>query len=368
MTNHSQRNTGLDVIRCVALFSVVAVHLFLNTGFYQEIVAGPVMQLFIYLRSALMISIPLFLMLSGYLLCSKKLSKSYYLRIIRILFVYVCTSIFCGIFRILVTKDGLTVLDAILGIFSFSTLSYSWYIEMYLGLFLLIPFLNILWHGLENQKQKQWLVLTLLVLTAAPSMVNIYRFDSFQWWLSPADNAEYHQLIPDWWSSIYPLTCYYIGSYLREYPLKMKHSRYLPLILLTIFLSGTFNYYRSHGSLFVWGLWQNWRSASSMALSILLFSWLEGGNYQKLGKIPGKVVSLISELSLGAYLFSQTFDLWLYPILNTLVPNVQARLPYILVAVPVVLTLSLAFSWVLHILYRDILAKAVDRWMEKRSV
>ena len=182
------------------------------------------MSFFLYVRSSLMISIPLFLMLSGYLLCHKTASVSYYLRLIRTLFIYVCASLLVAVYRIFIAKDGLTFAGAFLGIFSFSTLSYAWYIEMYLGLYLMIPFLNILYNGLNGQKQKQWLILTFLLLTAAPSMVNIYRFDSLEWWLLPSIDNNYQPLIPDWWTGLYPLTYYFIGCYLREYPIKFKHS------------------------------------------------------------------------------------------------------------------------------------------------
>ena len=224
MSNRSQRNIGLDVIRSIACFSVIAVHFFLNTDFYSEPIMDPVMSFFLYVRSSLMISIPLFLMLSGYLLCHKTASVSYYLRLIRTLFIYVCASLLVAVYRIFIAKDGLTFAGAFLGIFSFSTLSYAWYIEMYLGLYLMIPFLNILYNGLNGQKQKQWLILTFLLLTAAPSMVNIYRFDSLEWWLLPSIDNNYQPLIPDWWTGLYPLTYYFIGCYLREYPIKFKHS------------------------------------------------------------------------------------------------------------------------------------------------
>lgn len=34
------RNINLDLIRCLAVFSVISVHFFLNTGFYDEEVIG----------------------------------------------------------------------------------------------------------------------------------------------------------------------------------------------------------------------------------------------------------------------------------------------------------------------------------------
>ena len=75
-------------------------------------------------------------------------------------------------------------------------IGYSWYIKMYLGLFLLIPFINLIYNNLKNKKQKQVLILTMLVLTSFQGIFNIK-----------------YNLIPDWWISIYPLTYYFIGCY-----------------------------------------------------------------------------------------------------------------------------------------------------------
>ena len=63
----------------------------------------------------------------------------------------------------------------ILSILDFSADSYAWYIEMYIGLFLIIPFLNILWNNL-NDVGRKWLIITLLGLTALPSLLNCWDF------------------------------------------------------------------------------------------------------------------------------------------------------------------------------------------------
>ena len=365
MAEHTQRNLGLDVIRCIALFSVIAVHFFLNAQIYDLTVSATPVSLYLYLRSALMISIPLFLMSSGYLLKNKKPTGAYYLRILRILFFYVAASLAFAFYRRVLVREELSWLDAFWGLFSFSTLSYSWYIEMYWGLFLLIPFLNILYGALESRKQKQWLIATLIFLTAAPGMVNIYRFTDWHWWLNPSSSQTYQNLIPEWWTGIYPLTYYFLGCYLREYPLQLPARRYWLLIPGCILLAGSYNLYRSWGSSFLWGPWQDWGSGFSLVLSVLVFSLCFQGSYRNLGKFPGKIISWVAELSLGAYLLSQLFDHWFYSILNSLVPEIPRRLIWFPVAVAVVLTLSVAGSYVLNVLYKNTLGRLVDRLQEK---
>lgn len=106
------------------------------------------------MRSFFIICVPLFLTLSGYLLRRKQLEKNYYKRISKIIITYVLASLFCVIYSVVFLKQDLTVKSIILNIFAFSAAPYSWYIEMYLGLFLLIPFLNIVYNSLPSQKMQ----------------------------------------------------------------------------------------------------------------------------------------------------------------------------------------------------------------------
>ena len=65
-----------------------------------------------------------------------------------------------------VQQKELTVTDMVFKLLDFTGAPYSWYIEMYLGLFLLIPFLNILYNNLASQRHKQILVITFVICIA----------------------------------------------------------------------------------------------------------------------------------------------------------------------------------------------------------
>ena len=80
-----RRNPALDITRILAFLCVVGIHFFLNNNFYNIPVRGLPMAGMISVRCFCMICVPLFLMLSGYLLKEKTLSRKYYSRIIYIL-------------------------------------------------------------------------------------------------------------------------------------------------------------------------------------------------------------------------------------------------------------------------------------------
>ena len=226
-----KRSPAPDLIRILAFVFVVSVHFFLNNGFYLQTVAGKRMFFMVLLLSLFIICVPLFITLSGYLLRKKKLEKSYYKRIVKIIITYILASLFCVGYSIVFLEQDLTIKNIVLNILNFSAAPYAWYIEMYLGLFLLIPFLNIVYDAMPSQKWKIWLVITFVILTSLPSVLNVYNLNALDWWMLPSSSSDMDQLIPAWWQPMYPITYYYIGCYLSEYGLKIKKSLNLLLII-----------------------------------------------------------------------------------------------------------------------------------------
>ena len=365
MNKYESRNIGMDMLRGIALFSVIGVHFFRSAGFYKEIISGPRMAVMVLMRSSFMVCVPLFLMLSGYLLNGKKLSAAYYLRIVRILFIYVVASICCILYRIYIRKEGLSFSVAVLGLLNFSSAPYSWYIEMYIGLFLLIPFLNILYNGLSGRNQRKWLVATLLILTAAPSVFNIFRISGLSWWAVPSSSKEYHKLVPQWWNSIYPITYYFLGCYIKENPLPIKKTTNFILIMLAFCFAGCFNYYRSYNSVFVDGAWATWGSALITVQTVLVFSAFQKMDTQKVPAGIKSMIVKISEWSLGAYLISWVFDDIIYTRLNAAVPIMRKRLAWFILTVPVIFTASVLVSALFSLLYHVTAEKIVRRIQNK---
>jgi len=180
-TKKRTRDLNLDLIRGIAAFLVLSVHFFLNGGYYGADMVGKKMLLLTVVRTGFMVCVPLFLLLSGFLCHRKKWSGRYYLGVFRVLFTYGFATLVCLIFRCIRQGVPFSVTWAVKGLLDYTGSPYAWYIEMYLGLFLLIPFLNAMYHGLDSQKKKLALVLTLAALTALPAFCN-----------------RNHLLLPDW--------------------------------------------------------------------------------------------------------------------------------------------------------------------------
>lgn len=361
MNNRKTRDPALDIIRCIALLSVICVHFFLNTSFYDDTVAGMHMLVMTVMRSSFLICVPLFLMLTGYLVQSKEPNKKYYLKITRILYVYLVTSLICGLFGIYFLGIY-TVPGAILGVLSYETAHYAWYIEMYLGFFLLIPFLNTMYDGLQTQKKKQLLLASLLLLTALPSVLNIYNlyalFD-LSWWAMPSQSPNCVKIVPDWWANLYPVTYFFLGKYLREYSVKYKPGQIAVCSILVFLFAGIFNYYRCYGNVFIWGPWQEYNSLLVTAQSVLVFCFFLKLDCSRLPSAVKKVFAKISDISLGAYLISWIFDSIVYAKLNNAIPSLQQQLVWFPVTVILVLTGSLVCAYLIDLSYALIMKKSI---------
>lgn len=312
-----KRDVTLDAIRVFAVFSVISVHYFLHSGFYNTPVIGIRMFIMITIRQFFMICVPLFMILTGYLMSQKELNKKYYSGIKKTLSVYVLASIACILFKKFYLKENYGIKEAIFGILDFSGASYSWYIEMYIGLFLLIPFINLIYNGLKNKRQKLILLFTCLALTSIPQVINIFNFSDSSWWINPAVPGEYQKLMPNWWGGLYPLTYYFIGAYLKEYGLCLKRGMSSLILGMVTAAAGAFNYYRMYGGNFIWGSWTDYPSIIVVMMAVLVFNIFS--KTQSLNSAPlfcKKLLKQLSDCALGAYLLSYIFDIMTYPYLS----------------------------------------------------
>ncbi len=350
MEKKCSRNVSLDIIRVIALFCVISVHFFKNNEFYSTIIMGKRMYIMTLMRTFFMICVPLFIVLTGYLMNKKRICKKYYLGIVKVIVIYIFVSIVCIIYKIL-SGGNFSFTVAIGEILNFTAVDYAWYVEMYIGLFLMIPFLNVLWNNLETKGQKRLLIITFLLLTAIPNIINIYEFGVVGWWKTPIISNDYSKLVPEWWKNIYPITYFFIGCYINEFRCCIKKSLLLVLLMGSIIIFGTFNYYRSYGGIFLWGDWQTWGALPNVVMTMLVFLLLLHIDFSWISEKGKRVLGKISGICFGAYLSSWIFDATFYPILNTTVEYMQDRMVYYFIIVPAVFLCSLLLSYILDCIY-----------------
>lgn len=346
----SRRNPAFDLVRIVATFCVLLFHYVLWINFLGVSLSGGRMFILSLLRDASMICVPMFLMLTGSLMGKKQLSGRYYLGIVKTLCIYALAAAACYLYR----KDleqGL--LESIIG---FSAAEYDWYVEMYIGLFLLIPFLNQMYRGgfadpnaPEAVRYKRVLILTLLALAALPPLANTL-LPASAWWGSGSFDIFYAQLVPRRWVSIYPIAYYVIGCYLSEYGLKLRPRTSGLLFLALVIVGPVVDILRARGGTYLVDGWRDWGSLPQVIRAVLAFHFLTSLDLHGIANGWKKALKAISDLCLGAYLVSFIFDDIFYTWLCGRVESVGGRLNYL----PLVLVdfaCSLALSALLNLVY-----------------
>ena len=340
-----KRDLRLDIIRCIAAFSVISVHFLAHIQYYETSMEGGRMFLMTLMRTAFMVCVPLFLMLTGYLMHQKQLKKGYYKGILKTLGIYILAALAYQVSLSLFSGAPVSLRKYLLQILGFG--GYGWYIEMYIGLFLLIPFLNAMWRGLKGQKQKMLLIVTLLALTTLPSLFHIYDWHTPGFWQLPSSASSFQRIVPAWWLLLYPLTYYFIGAYLQEYGLKLRAWQTALALAACIAAFGAFQFYRSTPGPFQVTLATDWGGFPILIESVLLFHLLLQIKAERIPRFFQLLFTKISELSLGIYLVSIIFDNIFYPRLAAAVSSVPLRLNYYPVIVPLVFICSALASQLL---------------------
>lgn len=290
-----QRTTGLDIIRSCAILFVIAGHFFsLHTSFRTTNFEGISMFLQACITPLFSTGVPLFIMMTGYLNANKTVGRKYYRGIGRVLIAYLFFSLLTLCFKRFYLVEDISLRSMIEQILNFSAIPYAWYIEMWIGLFLLTPFLNMLYKAIPTSKQKILWIGTLFVMTALPDLFNRYGL----------------HLLPGFWQGCYPLMFFFIGSYIREYQPKMRYVCSCLVIIGCCLINPVFNllFIRNHILISIGGGFAGVFGTMIAVTFFLLLYQLNVGN-----SVIKNVFTKVSLLSLDIYLCCYIFDAIYYP-------------------------------------------------------
>ena len=326
---NKERLYGPDAVKCAALVLVVSVHFFLNTGFYELPLRGAVMAVCAWLRMLFMVCVPLFMMLTGYLAAGRRVRDGWLRGLWRTVAVWVVSSVICLLFRRFVQDEIFDLKTALILILNFSAVPYGWYVEMYIGLYLLTPLLAAAWDAMDERGRGAAAV-SLLVLTVLPTVVNIPT-----------------RILPEWWTGIYPVAYFVLGAWLKDHPMpKLRSAVLIVAWALIAAAAAGLRWYFSRGDVFTWAPYTDWNSAFVAAQSVcafLLFSRCTGAHTPR----PVRVcVGAVAKLSLPVYLSSYMADSLLYPLMLRAADTMAARLACLPMMVLCVVACAAAAGWV----------------------
>lgn len=331
----SSRICGLDLIRVVAIFFVIAGHFFV---LHTSLMSVPFNDLCLFVQATLKdifcVGVPLFIMLTGYLNSNKTPTRKYYKGMLRVLVAYLVFSIITILFRKYYIGEDLTWLQWTMKILDYSAIPYAWYIEMWIGLALLTPFLNYMYKAIPSKNQKLLLLASLFVMTSLPDLFNRYGM-----YLVPAYFAK----------AAYPLLFYFAGTFIREYQPRIKHWQGWALVMSMSMVTPLFNIavFRGNSDLVQiaggpGGVFHSW-----IALAIFLMLYKKDVSNPPLKRW----ITHCSLVSLEMYLCCYMFDMLYYPWFKERFFETQSQFfPWFFVIVPLIFM----SSYIIASIYRII--------------
>jgi len=328
------RNPSIDLARTTAAFLVVFVHSFIKSGYYNAQLIGEKMLLLTFLRWIALDCVPLFMLITGYLCIYKKNIKAVYRHLTSPLLLFVLVMLVRIVFfEGILWRSEITV-ETVLG--ELIRMDLAWYVKMYIGLVLLMPFLNRVWECIQR-KEKKILLGALLVLTAGRSV--------------------FGQYFPEYWIAIYPITYYFMGAYLRENPISLPKKK-IALLFAAVTFMETVLTYTSGSTMFDWNVFGEYECGYPaflpFASTVLLFSLLSKVNVEN--KLLKKFLALCGKNTLGIYLVSVAItDELIHPPLQRMFTTPQDYMWVQLPAALISFLLALAVSVLLNMALQNVL-------------
>lgn len=327
------REINPDLIRCIALFYVMGVHFYTHCGIYNAGYTGVAAFLSELMRTSFTPALALFLMLSGYFQRGKRLSARYYLGILRLLEMYLICAVLNLLYSHFYLGQALTLRTFFGSIVNFTASEYSWYILLYGGLFLFIPFLNVMYNALPNRGHKRILILSVTLISCLPfSALNAFV-----------------NLCPYWWQRIWPVAFYLMGAYIAEYrpAIGVKKGAALWLGALLVFTAFNFFVYSAASPIALNPINSSiyaHESLQNVVLTLLLFLFIMQLDLSCCAGWLKNLMAYVSKYSYGAFLFSSITDSFVYGILTALVPVTGMRYAFFPIALPISYALAVLLS------------------------
>ncbi len=295
-----ERIAGIDIIKTLAVIFVLSIHQIGMTHVLKIDLIG-IRPFFIMLyRYTVMSCVPLFIMTTGYLQCKKDVSVKFYKGIVPILLSYLVSSIGIAWINTKIIGDPYNLRKIIINIFNFTENNYAWYVEMFVGLYLLIPFINKLYHSIETRRKKQILLGILIFLTICPGFFYMFNDDFYN-----------YNVFPDYWESMYPLTYYLLGAYFNEYKPKLNKLLSAVFVLAAMLMPTLTEVLIADGSSFNANVFNGFNSVSALLITVAIFVFFYDMDIKF---APCKwLVRDISVSTLEIYLWSNGVEKLLYP-------------------------------------------------------
>ena len=325
----SERQINLELLRIVSMFLIILLHSIDHSGVLQraENLGGKIYYIELFLYALTQVSVNLFVMISGYFLVKSDFKM---VKIIRLWLEVVFYSLTIRIIFIVVGIKAFSTLSVISCFFPVVTGRY-WFVTIYLGMYVISPFLNITIKAL-SKRQLASLNITLFLLFSAWNTIvpEIKGMNAGAGWGLP------------WF-----IVLYFSAAWFRLYHVRsMKWTRNVVLWIMIGALTALSVTFSNSGSIAqkVFMNWYRYDSVPVYLATILLFSAFLNMEIRAL--TVQYHILWIAQTTFGVYLIHAHADIspWLWG--NLQLPEKMNTLVFPIFQIGIVLTIFVISSMI----------------------
>lgn len=286
-----ERKSNFELMRIISMLMIIMWHLIRQGGILDNSFTT-LNVLLKYITTLLVIHVNSFVLLTGYFQCNQKFKFSKFLKLIGLVWFYKIT--FLIVTQVCHLKD-LTTLEILKNL---SPINYGdyWFLQIYVLLYLISPILNRIINNINKKQFQKYLLVLFFIISILATLTMQKGF-----------NNSYGYSLSNF------ILLYFIGAYLRLYPINIKIiSHNLKQILLIFgfctlgFISLSFHYFSLYIQDFnsvtnyisqILGNMYCYDSPLVILQAILYFLFFKNLNIKS-----NKIINKISTTTLGIYL------------------------------------------------------------------
>lgn len=280
---NNNRNSNIDMIRIVAMLLVVALHCMDYGGFIKLSEANPFLSLFVSLNHTISIcAVNCFALISGYLLTDGKKRWNKLAGLWMEVFFY--SAFFAVLFNI-VFPEKVTLLSVCKSFFPISTNQY-WYFTAYVGLFFLMPTLNVIVTSCSEQEFKK-------------NIFNVVLLFSLYAFFIKEDIFFLNRGFSVWWLAI----VYILGAGIKKYRMEERFSRQtLQLFLISdVLITSVLKLLMQKYEINIWGRLYSYNAPNIIFMAVVLFMLFLKIDFKNF-LLKEKGLRILSSATFGVYL------------------------------------------------------------------
>ncbi len=191
------RNSNYELLRIVSMFYIVLYHIIVH-GKVIENSFGTVTMLALIIKCITLVHVNCFILITGYFQCKSKFRFSKVWQLVNISLFYKILILVVLIPLGLITLNYLDIIKQL----SFLNFSQYWFVKIYIFLYCLTPFLNKLINSMSKSEFTKLLLVLFVIMSLIPYITGLEGFDN--------NGLNLYNMV----------FMYFIGAYLRIYPLK----------------------------------------------------------------------------------------------------------------------------------------------------